>query len=190
MTTPRSSLQELAKQGDIGAIAVLMNRPLQPKGITADVTAKDDYLEVRVEGEQTPNQSALVQFVKTGLSNLGISQFHGVKLYGYRQGESSPDWEDSFDLPRLPTTVIPAPPPPMPASAGLVDAGLAGAGLASAGLASTGLTDASLTDSEAIADRNGLVPDPALDPTTDPTTEPSLDLLPEPSELEISDLNS
>ncbi|HEY9648540.1 MAG TPA: hypothetical protein V6C88_19325, partial [Chroococcidiopsis sp.] len=135
--------------------------------------------------EQTPNQSALVQFVKTGLSNLGISQFQGVKLYGYRQGESRPDWEDSFDLPRLPTTVIPAPPPPMPASAGLVDAGLAGAGSASTELAGAGLTDA-----ETIAARNGLVPNPSLDPTTDPTTEPSLDLLPEPSELEISDLNS
>ncbi|WP_277926746.1 MULTISPECIES: hypothetical protein [Nostoc] len=39
MTQP--NLLELAKQGDAQAIASLINRQLQPKGITAKVALKD-----------------------------------------------------------------------------------------------------------------------------------------------------
>ncbi|WP_242063438.1 hypothetical protein [Nostoc sp. FACHB-892] len=46
MTQP--NLLELAKQGDAQAIASLMNRQLQPKGITAKVALKDACDNARI----------------------------------------------------------------------------------------------------------------------------------------------
>ncbi|NJN85465.1 MAG: hypothetical protein HC881_03040 [Leptolyngbyaceae cyanobacterium SL_7_1] len=99
MTTPPIRLSERARQGDVEAIAALMNRPLQPKGITADVEAWSDQLQIRLEADGTPNRSVLKQFAYRGLSNLGIPSVNRVKLYGFRRGEQTPVWEDEFDLP-------------------------------------------------------------------------------------------
>lgn len=99
MTTPPLSLSERARQGDVEAIAALMNRPLQPKGITADVEAWSDQLQIRLEADGTPNRSVLKQFAYRGLSNLGIASVNRVKLYGFRRGEQTPVWEDEFELP-------------------------------------------------------------------------------------------
>lgn len=115
MTTPKPNLLELAKQGDLKAIAALMNRPLQSKGITADVSAEGDCLEVRLSGETPPQQASLVQFVHKGLSNLNIPVFNRVKLLGYQQGNSTPMWEEEVPLQDLPDFLeTPTPVPPMP----------------------------------------------------------------------------
>lgn len=54
---------ELAKQGNPHAIAALMNRQLQPKGITAKATLKDGCLQIMLESTQVPDQQALVSFM-------------------------------------------------------------------------------------------------------------------------------
>jgi hypothetical protein len=106
---------ELAKQGDVRAIAALMNRPLQAKGITADVSAEGDRLDVRLEGQETPNQTALVQFVHKGLSNLNIPVFNRVNLSGYQKGSSTPAWEQELPLQDVPDFLdTPTPVPPVP----------------------------------------------------------------------------
>lgn len=123
MTNPQPNLLELAKQGNPRAIAVLMNRPLQPRGITADVTSHGgDLLEVTLEAEQTPNQESLAQFVHKGLSNLGIASINRVRLSGKRRGQAAADWVQEFELQALPDfletpTAVqtpPLPPPPVP----------------------------------------------------------------------------
>ncbi|MCT7967037.1 hypothetical protein NG799_11885 [Laspinema sp. D1] len=48
------NLLELAKQGDAKAIATLMNRKLQPKGITAKASMKNDCLQIMLESAQVP----------------------------------------------------------------------------------------------------------------------------------------
>jgi len=43
------SILELAKQGDAGAIASLINRSIQPKGITATATLVEDCLHIDLD---------------------------------------------------------------------------------------------------------------------------------------------
>ncbi|WP_191758172.1 type IV pilin-like G/H family protein [Komarekiella delphini-convector] len=89
---------ELAKQGDAGAIASLMNRQLQPKGITAKVAFQDACLQVMLESAQVPNQQALVTFVRKGITGLGAVSIERVKVYGRQTGEEFPAWSQELEI--------------------------------------------------------------------------------------------
>ncbi|MEH2416241.1 SHOCT domain-containing protein [Nostoc sp.] len=96
MTQP--NLLELAKQGDASAIASLMNRQLQPKGITVKVALKDACLQIMLESAQVPNQQALVAFVRKGIVGLGAASIERVKVYGRQGGEDLTVWTEEFEL--------------------------------------------------------------------------------------------
>ncbi|WP_292731597.1 DUF4429 domain-containing protein [Nostoc sp. JL31] len=96
MTQP--TLLELAKQGDAQAIASLMNRQLQPKGITVKVALKDACLQIMLESAQVPNQQALVAFIRKGITGLGAASIERVKVYGRQIGEEFPAWNQEFEL--------------------------------------------------------------------------------------------
>lgn len=55
----QQNILELAKQGDAKAIASLLNRQLQPKGITATAALKDGCLQVMLEAVEVPSQQVL-----------------------------------------------------------------------------------------------------------------------------------
>ncbi|MFN6517406.1 MAG: DUF4429 domain-containing protein [Nostoc sp. CreGUA01] len=92
------NILELAKQGDPQAIAFLMNRQLQPKGIIAKVALKDACLQVMLESAEVPNQQALVVFIRKGITGLGAASIERVKIYGRKIGEEFPDWSLEFEL--------------------------------------------------------------------------------------------
>jgi hypothetical protein len=96
MTQP--NILELAKQGDVQAIASLMNRHLQPKGSTAKVAFRDACLEVMLESAEVPNQRTLVLFVRRGLTKLGAVSVQKVKVYGQQINKDFPAWSQEFDL--------------------------------------------------------------------------------------------
>jgi hypothetical protein len=96
MTQP--NLLELAKQGDAQAIASLMNRQLQPKGITVKVALKDACLQIMLESAQVPNQQALVAFIRKGITGLGAASIARVKIYGRQAGEDLTVWTEEFEL--------------------------------------------------------------------------------------------
>ncbi|MBE8989148.1 hypothetical protein IQ275_18600 [Nostoc sp. LEGE 12450] len=96
MTQP--NILELAKQGDVDAIASLMNRHLHPKGITAKVAFQDAWLEVTLESAQVPNQQILVAFIRKGLTGLGAASIESVKIYGQQTGKKFPAWIKEFNL--------------------------------------------------------------------------------------------
>ncbi|MCF2146725.1 hypothetical protein IQ276_009720 [Desmonostoc muscorum LEGE 12446] len=96
MTQP--NILELAKQGDVEAIASLMNRHLQPKGITAKVAFKDACLEIILESAEIPNQETWVAFLRRGLTNLGAASVDRVKVYGQHTGKEFPAWSQEFEL--------------------------------------------------------------------------------------------
>ena len=96
MTQP--NILELAKQGDVDAIASLMNRHLHPKGIAAKVTFQDAWLEVTLESAQVPNQQILVAFIRKGLTGLGAASIESVKIYGQQTGKKFPAWIKEFNL--------------------------------------------------------------------------------------------
>ncbi|MEG4940533.1 hypothetical protein [Microcoleus sp. F4-D5] len=94
----QQNLRELLKQGDPKAIASSINRTLKPKGINADVTRDNGCLHIILESDKVPSQMALVDFIRSGMTNLGVESIHTVKVYGRRTGDGSPAWEDEIDL--------------------------------------------------------------------------------------------
>ncbi|MEA5625850.1 hypothetical protein [Nostoc sp. UHCC 0251] len=98
MTNVQPNLLELAKQGDPKAIAALMNRSLQPKGITAKVAFKDGCLHIMLESAQVTDQQALVAFVRKGITNLETALIERVKIYGKCLGEEFPVWNQELEL--------------------------------------------------------------------------------------------
>ena len=94
----QQNLRELLKQGDPKAIASSINRTLKPKGINADVTRDDGCLHIILESDKVPSQMALVDFIRSGMTNLGVESIHTVKVYGRRTGDGSAAWEDEIEL--------------------------------------------------------------------------------------------
>lgn len=93
-TTP---LQQ-AQQGDSIAIAQLLNRALQPKGITAKVKLKEGCLQVLLEAEQALDPRALTGFVARGVSKLNLPSVHTVRVYGKQSGQARPAWQQGLIL--------------------------------------------------------------------------------------------
>ena len=92
------NLLELAKQGDAKAIATLMNRKLQPKGITAKASMKNDCLQIMLESAQVAPQEILVAFIRKSVLTLGAENIKRVKVYGKQTKEEFPDWSEEFEV--------------------------------------------------------------------------------------------
>ncbi|MBD2155951.1 hypothetical protein [Leptolyngbya sp. FACHB-16] len=94
----QSNLVDRAKQGDPQAIATLMNRSLQPKGILARVNREGDHLRIYLEAEQVPNRDALMTFVQNGLSNLHIANISVVEVIGQQSGQNEAAWTQEWQI--------------------------------------------------------------------------------------------
>jgi hypothetical protein len=89
---------ELAKQGHPKAIESLINRQMQPKGITAKVALKNNCLHIMLEAAQPPDQKALVPVIRKGITNLGVASIEILKIYGKQADEQVPAWSQEFEL--------------------------------------------------------------------------------------------
>ncbi|MBD2542130.1 hypothetical protein [Coleofasciculus sp. FACHB-SPT36] len=92
------NILELAKQGNPQAIAAMMNRQLQPKGITAKANIKDGCLQIMVESAQVLNQDILVAFLRKGVENLGAESIKKVKVYGRQTTVNAQIWSQEFEI--------------------------------------------------------------------------------------------
>ncbi|MEG4283279.1 hypothetical protein QUB68_09140 [Microcoleus sp. A006_D1] len=106
MTQP--NILELAKQGDAKAIALLLNRQLQAKGITAAASLKDGCLQVMLEATEAPSQQALAAWVSKSIAGLGAASIEKVKVYGRQTGAKVPAWSQEFEVAglKLPVTDV------------------------------------------------------------------------------------
>ena len=89
---------ELAKQGDVKAIAFLLNRQLQPKGITATVSRQDSCLQVMLEAARVPNQQVLTEWIHKSIIRLGVTSLEQINIYGRQTGVKVPAWNQKFEL--------------------------------------------------------------------------------------------
>ena len=92
------NLLELAKQGDAKAIAALMNRYLQPKGITARTDLKNGRLQVILESAQVPEQQAMVEFAHKVMSSLRVASIHKVRVCGRQTDLDFTVWVEEINL--------------------------------------------------------------------------------------------
>lgn len=98
MVSTPLSLADLAKQGQPEAIATLLNRKLQPKGIIAKVTTHDRGFRIRLEGQSAPDKSRLTQFLRQGFRSLNLDNADELDIYGWRTGDDFPAWHSSISL--------------------------------------------------------------------------------------------
>lgn len=96
-TSTQTSLKELARQGNPKAIAALLKRSLEPKGITVKVAVDQRCLQLMLISAQVP-AIELVKVIRDGLSRLGIESIEQVKIYGKQVGEDIADWHQEFEL--------------------------------------------------------------------------------------------
>jgi len=96
MTQP--NILEIAKQEDAKAIALLLNRQLQAKGITAAASLKDGCLQVMLEAAEAPSQQVLAPWVSKSIAGLGAVSIEKVKVYGRQTGAKVPAWSQEFEV--------------------------------------------------------------------------------------------
>jgi hypothetical protein len=89
---------QLAKAGKPQAIAALISKSLEPKGMTARVTSNNGCLVVQVEAQTAPEQQSIVNFVKSGILNLKPESITRVIVRGRVTGQTTAAWQESFNL--------------------------------------------------------------------------------------------
>lgn len=112
-----TNLMEQARQGDPKAIAALMNRSTEPKGISVKASRDGTCLQVLLEGKSVPARDATLSFVRQGMANLGITSITTVKVFGRQVGQDTPVWQEEINLDDEAATA--APPMAMPMNAPL-----------------------------------------------------------------------
>ncbi|MBD2054655.1 hypothetical protein H6F88_01185, partial [Oculatella sp. FACHB-28] len=100
MTASQPHLSELAKQGDIKAIATLINFRLQPDNIIAKISLKDSCLHVVLESTEVPKQQ-VVLLIQEEVRNLKLNlsgKIKRIKVYGRRKDTFDSAWNQEFEV--------------------------------------------------------------------------------------------
>ncbi|MDM7326970.1 MAG: CapA family protein [Thermosynechococcus sp. Uc] len=87
-----------ARQGQAEAIAYLMNRTLQTKGVRALVRRRGDCLQIMFEAARSLPPHVCAAFVCRGLRQLAPQGILRVRLHARLVGEEWPEWTQTIDL--------------------------------------------------------------------------------------------
>lgn len=83
MAAVTSSILELAKQGNGEAIATLINRSIQSKGITATADLAEKCLSLDLRSPQRINQKAMVSLICKGMLGLQVEAINELIISAY-----------------------------------------------------------------------------------------------------------
>jgi hypothetical protein len=98
MSQPQPNILQLAKQGNPKAIAALINRQLQAKGITVKVSIQDSSLEVILEALEIPNQKTLVAYIHKGIMSLESTAIKTIKISGKCINKDFLSWTQEIEI--------------------------------------------------------------------------------------------
>lgn len=99
MSALQPNLLATAKQGNPKAIAALMGRSLNPKGVSVKVFIQKQRLNIFLESAEVPPQAALMAFTRKGIESLGLETVQTVRVHGRRQeGSDLPSWVEEFTV--------------------------------------------------------------------------------------------
>lgn len=99
----QQDILEQAKQGNPKAIATLINRTLQKRGITATVDLKGGCLDVMLDAPQVPDES-VAEFIRKGVLNLENEFIYETHVYERIAGEHFSTWVQEFQFKQRPAT--------------------------------------------------------------------------------------
>ncbi|BAY10980.1 PrsW family intramembrane metalloprotease [Calothrix sp. NIES-2098] len=94
----QSDPREFARQGNIEAIAVLVNRALQHQRITSKINLKDGRLQILLASDIIPDEQASVNLIRRELQLLNADFAKTVRIYGRELGSEIPAWVQEFPL--------------------------------------------------------------------------------------------
>lgn len=89
-----------AKQGDPIAIARLLNRSLNARGVTVKVLLRDQCLKILLASDRPLDQQAFIQLIQQQFDPLELNTILTIKIYSQRLGEAVPDWSQELGLRR------------------------------------------------------------------------------------------
>nr|MDJ0708196.1 hypothetical protein [Leptolyngbyaceae cyanobacterium MO_188.B28] len=100
------STESLAGQGDLPALAFLLNRQLNPDldiqlatgGIRVQLLVKDDLLHIMVDGPICPDRRHVGQIINQFMTPQSFPDANGVRVYGRRAGQQRPTWSYGVDF--------------------------------------------------------------------------------------------
>jgi hypothetical protein len=96
MTTP--NILELAKQGNTQAITILMNKALETKEITVQISITDRSMTIVGESLANIEQSFFVNYVRQTIKKLKLSTVKTVYIRGKITDSKNPIWTQIIDL--------------------------------------------------------------------------------------------
>jgi hypothetical protein len=91
-------LLTLARQGDSNAIAAILNRVTEPKGIKVKVTRQARCLHILLESDKLLNQQSVINFILGSIRTLKIEPIETVQVYGRQIGNNSVAWNQGIWL--------------------------------------------------------------------------------------------
>ena len=102
----QNPLVEQAKQGNINAIASLMNRLLKSQGMLANVEREGDCLEILIESDfrslndevRIPKRQILVGMLKKWFVTLEVQTVSSIKISWQQTGADQPAWTEKIFL--------------------------------------------------------------------------------------------
>lgn len=94
-----SNALKSARQGNTKAIAFLLNKNLNPKGINCKISAKEKNIYIVFEASRVLPKEKMVELVRNFSSSLGLNSFFTyAKVYGQQINEELPDWAEELKL--------------------------------------------------------------------------------------------
>lgn len=102
----QNPLVEKAKQGDVNAIASLMNRLLKSQAMLANVERDSDRLEILIESDlrslddevRIPNRQVLVGMIKKWFITLEVQTVSSITVSWQQTGFEEPAWTEEIYL--------------------------------------------------------------------------------------------
>lgn len=93
---------ELAKQGDVDAIASSITYLLQDQAVIVKALCKDDCLMVLLESTQIPDQELSVQNIQKLMNKLAIPTINNIKIFAKEKGKDKAAWIKSLKITEFP----------------------------------------------------------------------------------------
>jgi protease PrsW len=90
------SLLDRAKQGDLEAIATLLQERCEPHGLKVKVAINYACLQVLLEGEKAPHPKMPTQVIVDWIQQLNLVLIDTIKIYGKATNAALPSWDAEY----------------------------------------------------------------------------------------------
>lgn len=103
-----------AQNGDLAAIAALLNRALHPQQITAKLRLTGETLQILLTAATPIDQPGAIALIRRGMEQVRPAKIRLVQIYGQPDGMPQPVWREQFSLEKPFWELDEAPPPEAP----------------------------------------------------------------------------